>query len=1304
MTGARRIRAAAVLCALALVAPAAAAQEAGAPDLTDRFELPDGLAVSLWAESPLLYNPTAMDVDARGRLWVAEAVNYRQWDGRNPGRTHPEGDRIVVLTDTDGDGAADTSTVFAQDEDLVAPLGIAVIGNRVIVSCSPNMFVYVDEDGDDVADRRETLLTGFGGFDHDHGLHSPVFGPDGRLYFNAGNAGPHVVEDRNGFMLRSGSVYNGGGPTWVDNRPGMRSDDGQEWTGGIVLSMEPDGSDLTVLAHNFRNPYEVAADAFGDLWQTDNDDDGNEGCRAVWILPGGNYGYFSEDGTRYWTADRRPGQSTPRAHWHQDDPGVVPTAAITGSGGPTGVTVYEGRLLGDSMRGAVLGADAGRGVVWAFDPELEDAGFALPFTPLIRAADDGDERASWFRPSDVAVGPDGTLYVSDWYDPGVGGHLARDAEAYGRILAIHPPGHVPGSPPADFASEAGLMAALVSPTPAVRSLAWSAITARGDWMRETLEQAVRSGDARDRARAVWLLARLGPRGVAAVRELIRDPDPRLRITVARALAAAGEAVHDVAALLVDDDSPAVRREAVSLLRPTSLAERRREEGVEEGELRRALLASYGGGDRTMLEALGLMVAGREQAAATALLGEGETDALTWSPPVTELVWRLHLPEHLPHWSARAMATSLSAEARAQALSAIAFTPGFEAASAMLDVALAGPEDTAELAAWWVRHRDSNDWAGYDLARHLGFGGWSEADERVDSGPVSSGGVPIDVDITGAVSLGLVVGESDNGKGHDWADWLEPQLIGPAGVLNLDETEWVSATTGWASVRRGKNCEGGPLAFQGDHYTRGIGTHAPSEIVFEVPEGYTRFRALAVVDDGGAGQPGAATKVDFRVYARVPMTGGRLDAEKQLVRDADADADEDEREEAAEALALDPEGGAWLIATAAEGDLDEDLREVVAESIFRNPDYGVRALAAEHFARPGAAGPPLPPPAEILARPSDARAGRAVFLGADAACRTCHRADGLGGDIGPDLTAIAAKFGPDALLDAMLNPSAAIAHGYQAWTFWLADGRVLSGFLLADGERVVIKDSLGTRHVVPAGDVVERRRQTLSLMPDNVALGLGAQDLADLVAFLLEDRHATPTFGATEPLLTPGSLEGWTFVSTEPGVPAEDVWSWDGDVLACKGTPIGYLRTTERYLDFELELEWRFPPGSQPGNSGVLLRIQEPDEVWPRSIEAQLLHRTAGDIYNIGSFDMLTEPSRTSSRRTMKRLPSNELPVGEWNRYRIRLDGPDLTLEVNGELQNDARWCAETPGYLALQSEGVPIEFRNVRLRPITSRP
>src|SRR5436190_5719078 len=96
----------------------------GPKDVTADFDVPNDLRVTLWAEAPLFFNPTAIDTDARGRIWVTEAVNYRKWRGRNPGLSHPDGDRVIVLEDTDGDGAADKSTVFAEDKDLVAPLGL----------------------------------------------------------------------------------------------------------------------------------------------------------------------------------------------------------------------------------------------------------------------------------------------------------------------------------------------------------------------------------------------------------------------------------------------------------------------------------------------------------------------------------------------------------------------------------------------------------------------------------------------------------------------------------------------------------------------------------------------------------------------------------------------------------------------------------------------------------------------------------------------------------------------------------------------------------------------------------------------------------------------------------------------------------------------------------------------------------------------------------------------------------------------------------------------------------------------------
>ena len=148
--------------------------------IADQFALPGDLEIALWAESPMFFNPTNIDVDARGRVWVAEAVNYRDFNtAKQSPLTHQSGDRIVILSDSNGDGRADQTKLFVQDKDLRAPLGLAVIGNRVVVSASPHLIVYTDENGDDIPDKKEILLTGFGGFDHDHGLHAVVWDPTG---------------------------------------------------------------------------------------------------------------------------------------------------------------------------------------------------------------------------------------------------------------------------------------------------------------------------------------------------------------------------------------------------------------------------------------------------------------------------------------------------------------------------------------------------------------------------------------------------------------------------------------------------------------------------------------------------------------------------------------------------------------------------------------------------------------------------------------------------------------------------------------------------------------------------------------------------------------------------------------------------------------------------------------------------------------------------------------------------------------------------------------------------------------------
>src|SRR5829696_57666 len=339
--------------------------------------IPDDLEATLWAESPMFYNPTNMDVDVKGRIWITEAVNYRNYNNDSSKfYHHQQGDRVMILEDTDGDGSADKSKMFVQDNDLVSPLGIAIIGNKVIVSCSPNLIVYTDNNADDIPDKKEIFLTGFGGKDHDHSLHAVYAGPDGNWYFNTGNAGPHLVTDKTGWTLRAGSLYTGGSPYNKNNQGNQKSDDGKVWVGGLALCIKPDGTGLKVMAHNFRNSYEVIPDSYGNLWQNDNDDQVVT-CRTTWLMEGGNAGYFSTDGTRYWQADQRPGQDIFRAHWHQDDPGVMPAGDQTGAGAPTGVLRIETSQLGAGYYGMLLSADAGRNVIFAYSPAINKSGYDL---------------------------------------------------------------------------------------------------------------------------------------------------------------------------------------------------------------------------------------------------------------------------------------------------------------------------------------------------------------------------------------------------------------------------------------------------------------------------------------------------------------------------------------------------------------------------------------------------------------------------------------------------------------------------------------------------------------------------------------------------------------------------------------------------------------------------------------------------------------------------------------------------------------------------------------------------------------
>ena len=543
------------------------------------LEIADGLNVSLFASEPMIGNPTNMDIDARGRVWICEAFNYRpKLNPDNPQRE--EGDRILILEDTNADGKADTAKVFYQGTDVNAALGVTVLGNKVVVSCSPNVFVFTDENGDDKADKKELLFSHVGGEQHDHAIHSFTFGPDGKLYFNFGNAGEQLF-DKNGKQI-------------IDKDGKAVNNKGEPYRQGMVFRVNMDGSDLEVLAHNFRNNYEAFVDSYGAIWQSDNDDDGNQGTRINYVMEYGNYGYTDEMTGAGWRATRTNMEpEIPKRHWHQNDPGSIPNLLFTGAGSPAGLTVYEGKALPDSFQNVVIHCDAGTNVVRAYPVENDGAGYKAGIRPLIEGV-----RDQWFRPIDVCAAPDGSLFVADWYDPGVGGHQMGDMDR-GRIFRVtNKSGDTSYKiTAADISTPAAAVEALKSPNMATRYLAWQKLHEWGTNAEAALQKLWASDNPRFRARALWLLGNIQGKEEQYIQTALKDKDPNIRMAGLRLARQVRPDVIPYAKQLVKDSDPQVRREVAIALHHNK--------STEAPALWASLAQQYDGKDRWYLEALGI---------------------------------------------------------------------------------------------------------------------------------------------------------------------------------------------------------------------------------------------------------------------------------------------------------------------------------------------------------------------------------------------------------------------------------------------------------------------------------------------------------------------------------------------------------------------------------------------------------------------------------------------------------------------------------------------------------------------------
>ena len=605
-----------------LVCPAMVQAQLPPDQALKALKVAEGLQVTQFAAEPMFVNPTCMDVDAAGRAWVCEAVNYR-CKLRNIKPFRAEGDRIVILIDTDGDGAADEAKTFYQSKELAAPIGIAVVqdstgpGRSVFVCQSPDILKFRDADGDLKADGPPTkFLSGFGGIDHDHGVHGILVGPDAKLYFSVGDQG---VKD-----LQSTDKK---GPKWSTN--------GTDCRAATIWRCNQDGTDLELIAHNFRNNYEPTVDSNGTVFISDNDDDGNQQTRICFVLPGGNYGYHP----------RGAGQS----HWHEEQPGIVHKALRTYFGSPTGMCFYEGTLLPEKYRGMPLHTDAGPRHLRCYHLKAKGAGYDVEQEVMLESKD------TWFRPSDVCVAPDGSLMVADWYDPGVGGHGMGDTTR-GRIYRITPAGHKGYNvPKIDLTTAAGLEAALASPNLSTRAMAQDYIRhmPQADGLA-IVTKLIESNNPLLKARALWMLpyVQSTPQWTATAQALASNgANDSLKILGLRMLDSFNPPQTGDSTLALDDRlvqqidthaSPAVRRELLLLSRK-----------LPAGKMQASfydLAKQFDGQDHFYLASLNI-AAGTEPTRRNAVLSAFGDRFTTWSDPVSKLVFELRPTSILPRLEA-----------------------------------------------------------------------------------------------------------------------------------------------------------------------------------------------------------------------------------------------------------------------------------------------------------------------------------------------------------------------------------------------------------------------------------------------------------------------------------------------------------------------------------------------------------------------------------------------------------------------------------------------------------------------------
>jgi putative heme-binding domain-containing protein len=898
-----------------------------------------------------------------------------------------QNDKIIVLEDTRGTGKADKTTVFADG--LLIPTGLEPGDGGVYVVDSTDLLHLSDTKGTGKADLRRVVLSGFGTEDTHHMVHSLRWGPDGNLYFNQ-------------------SIYI---HSHIETPYGPR-----RLGGGGVWQFRPETQRLEVFLRGYWNSWGHDFDRWGQSFTTDGA--GTEGVSHG--IPGASY------------------TATPNER--RVLPGLNP-----GSPKYCGCEILSGRHLPEAYAGSLLTNDFRGHRVCRFVLAPDGSGYTAREQPeLIKTNHPA------FRPVDVRMGPDGAIYIADWYNPIIqhGEVDFRDPRrdvTHGRIWRVTARGRpLVERPQLVGAKTADLLDTLRSPEDWTRHHARRTLKERGARaVREGLDAWAAGIDAGIPENepllleALWTYQSLDVTEPKLLATLLRAHDYRVRAAATRVLSAWHDRLPNPLELLaarVADEHPQVRLEAVRALGQIATP------GAAE-----VALAAL---DRPLDKYLdyGLYLTMRElQPQWLPLLQQGKLD---FGGNARRLLFALQAagsPAVVRPLVELVRSGKVAADGEEGVLTLLVALGGPQELNLVLDKALA---DTTP-----VKRRVNLLAALEQAARERGVRPAGELERiaallNADNDPLRA---------AAARTAGL------------WAvERVRPQLLELARGAKTSDAVRQAAIDGLAAL-------GGQ-------------------------DSKAAFEALAAGDNPvSARRMGlvALTAADPAAAAKHTVTVLSLPQESAVTA------------EVFEAFLQRKDGAAQLIGALAERKLPQDVAKVGVRTVRtsgRDAPELVEALTKAGNLTAGArrlTGDELKQMIADITKQGDPARGEAVYRRKDQLCSKCHAIAGAGGQVGPDLSSIGASAQIDYLIESILLPNKAVKENYHAVLVTLKNGRTYTGIKVQQDEtRLVLRTAEDREITLPRKDVDEEAPAG-SLMPEGLTDNLTHGELTDLVRFLSE---------------------------------------------------------------------------------------------------------------------------------------------------------------------------------------------------------